>query len=66
MQKIVQKFVNKCQRISKGHSKMDNPEKLATQGTQDDDKQNKAKTKHITICVALQYTQAKKNNVNKA
>ena len=30
---------NKCQRISKGHSQMDNPEKLATQGTQGEDKQ---------------------------
>ena len=30
---------------TKGHSKMDNPEKLATSGTQDEDKQNK-KTQH--------------------
>ena len=30
--------VNKRQRIPKGQSKMDNPEKLATQGTQDEDK----------------------------
>ncbi len=30
---------NKRQRIPKGKSKMDNPEKLATQGTQDDEKQ---------------------------
>ena len=29
---------NKRQRIQKGQSKMDNPEKLATQGTQDDEK----------------------------
>ena len=26
---------NKCQRIPKGQSKIDNPDKLATQGTQD-------------------------------
>ena len=32
---------NKRQRIPKGQSKMDNPEKLATQGTQDEEKQNK-------------------------
>ena len=36
---------NKRQRIAKGQYKMDNPEKLATQGTQDDEKQNNA------ICV---------------
>ena len=32
--------------------KMDNPEKLATQGTQDDQKQNK---KHNTKCVGQHY-----------
>ena len=37
---------------------MDNPEKLATYGTQDEDKQN-------TICVGHQYSQTKPNNVNK-
>ena len=31
--------LDKRQRIPKGHSNMDNPEKLATQGTQDKDKQ---------------------------
>ena len=30
-----EKLVNKRQRIPKGQSKMDNPEKLATYGTQD-------------------------------
>ena len=29
------KAINKHQRIAKGQSKMDNPEKMATQGTQD-------------------------------
>ena len=39
---------NKGQRILKGQSKKDNPEKLATQGTlQDEDKQNK----NTTQCV---------------
>ena len=33
--------MNKRQRIPKGQSKMDDPEKLATQGTQDEDKHNK-------------------------
>ena len=32
---------NKRQRIQKGQSKMDNPEILATEGTQDEEKQNK-------------------------
>jgi hypothetical protein len=41
---------------------MDNPEKLATYGTQDEDKQNK---KHNTVCVGHQYSQTNTNNVNK-
>ena len=41
--------------MPKGQSKMNNPEKLATQGIQDEEKQNK---KHNTICVGH-------NNVNK-
>ena len=32
--------INKLQRIPKGQSKIENPEKLVTQGTQDEDKQN--------------------------
>ena len=39
---------------------MDNPEKLATQGAQDEEKQNKH-----TICVGHHYTQTNTNNVNK-
>jgi hypothetical protein len=41
---------------------MDNPEKLATYGTQDDEKQNK---KHNTICDGHHYMQTNTNNVNK-
>jgi len=37
---------------------MDNPEKLATQGTQDEEQQNK-------ICVEHNCKQTKTNNVNK-
>ena len=33
-------IVNKRQRIPKGQSELDNPEKLVTYGTQDDEKQN--------------------------
>ena len=46
------------QRIPKGQSQMDNPEKPATQVTQDEGKYN-------TICVGHHYTQANKNNVSK-
>ena len=41
---------------------MDNPEKLATLDTQDEDKQN---VKHSAIYVGHHYTQANTNNVNK-
>ena len=40
---------------------MDNPEKLASLGTQDEDKQDK---KHNTICVGHHYTQINTNNAN--
>ena len=40
---------------------MDNPEKLATQGTQ----YKKNKTKHNTICVGHRYAKTNTNNVNK-
>ena len=46
----------------KGQSKMDNPEKLATYGTQDEEKQN---NKHNTICVGNQCAQTSINSVNK-
>ena len=59
---------------------MDNPEKLATQGTQEKTKQNKnnpeklatqgtqekTKQKHNTICIGYHCTQTKTNNVNKS
>ena len=41
---------------------MDNPEKLATQGTQDEDKQNKKTTQK---CVGDHYAQGNTINVNK-
>ena len=40
--------------MPKGQSKMDNPEKLATQCTQDEEKKN-----HHTICVGHHYAQTK-------
>jgi len=42
--------MNKHQRKLKGQLKMDTPAKLATQGTQDEEK------KHNTICVGHHYT----------
>ena len=41
---------------------MDNPEKLATYGTQHEEKQNKI---HSTICVGNRYMQTNTKNVNK-
>jgi len=43
-----------------GQAKMDNPEKPTTQGTQDEEKQNKNTTQHVldtTICKQTQITQ---------
>ena len=48
----------------RGQSKMDNPEKLATLGTQDT-RRRKTKQKHNTICVGHPYTQTNRNDVNK-
>jgi hypothetical protein len=41
---------------------MNNPEKLSSHGTQDEDKQIK---KHNTICAGHHYRQTNANNVNK-
>ena len=43
-----------------GQSKIDNPEKLATKVTQDEEKQNKHTTQYV-----LDTTQTNTNNVNK-
>ena len=51
-------IMNKRQRIPKNQSRMDNPETLATLGTQDKEKDN-------TIGVEYHYTQTNTNNVNK-
>ena len=47
---MISAIPNKRQKIPKGQSEMDNPEKLATQGTQDDDKQN---TTQYNMCWTL-------------
>ena len=39
--------INKRQRIQNGLSYIDNPEKLTTKGTQDEDKQNKNTTQYV-------------------
>jgi hypothetical protein len=43
---------------------MNNPEKLATKGTQDT-RRRKWKLKHNTICVGHHYTEVNTNNINK-
>ena len=49
--------LNKRQRIPKAQSKVDNPDKLATQGTQDEDKQNKNTTQCVLDTTILKQTQ---------
>ena len=56
--------VTKRQRIPKGQSKMNNPEKLTTQGTKDT-RGRKTKQKHNTICIGHYYTQTNKTKVKK-
>ena len=48
---------NKRQRIPKGQSKIDNPEKLATLGTQDEVKQNKNTTQYVLDTTMRKQTQ---------
>ena len=48
--------------LNEGAIKMDNPERLATLSTKDEDKQTKT---HNTICGTHHYTQTHTNNVNK-
>jgi hypothetical protein len=40
-------LINKCQRIQKGKIKMDNPEKLAPQGRQDEEDQSTNTTQYV-------------------
>ena len=56
---------NKCQRKPKGQSRIDNPETLATQGTQDTGQRQTKQKKHNAIYVRQDYTQTNTNNVNK-
>ena len=50
---------NKRQRMLKGQSKMDNPEILATWGTQDEEKQNKNTTQYVLETTMRKQTQIK-------
>ena len=55
----LKQVLNKRQRIPKGQSKMDNPEKLTTLGTQDEEKQSKKSQHnmlHTTIRKQAQIT----------
>ena len=60
---------NKHQRIPKGQSKIDNPKNLATQGTQNEEKQNKNNTTQYvldtTIPEQTQITYAPHHELNK-
>ena len=51
------KLTNKRQRIPKEQSKMDNPEKLATQGKQEEEKQNKNTTQYVLDTTIRKQTQ---------
>ena len=51
--------VNKCQRIPKGQSQMDNPGKMTTLGTQDEEKQNKNTTQYVLNTTIRKKTQIK-------
>ena len=53
---ISQKEVNKRQRTPKGQSKTENPQKLTTNDTQDEEEE-----KHNPICVGHHYAQTKTN-----
>ena len=49
--------INKRQKIPKGQSNMDNPEKLATQGAQDEEKQHKNTTQYVLDTTVRKQTQ---------
>ena len=53
--------INISQRIPMGQSKMENQEKMAIQGTQDEE----TTTNMNTICAGHHYAQTSTNNVNK-
>ena len=48
--------MNKRQKIPKGQSRMDNLQKLTTQGTQDEEKQNKNTTQYTWTPQETQIT----------
>jgi hypothetical protein len=48
---------DKRKRIPNGHSIMDNPEKLATQGTQDEEQQNNKTTQYVLDTTIRKQTQ---------
>ena len=50
-------YIYKRERIPKGQSKIDNPEKLATYGTQDGEKQNKFTTQNALDTIIRKQTQ---------
>ena len=57
--------INKHQRIPKGGSRIDNQEKLTTQGTQDKDKQNKNNQEKLATQGTQDKDKQNKNNQEK-
>ena len=54
---MVTSVVNKRQRLPKGQSEKDNPENLATLGTQDEEKQKKNTTQYVLDTSLRKHTQ---------
>ena len=62
---LTTKRMNKCQIIPKRQSEIDNPEKLATYGAQDKDKQNKNNPEKLAIYGTQDKDKKNKNNPEK-
>ena len=61
----VNRIVNTRLRIPKAQSKMDNPEKLATQGTHDEEKHNKNNLEKLATQCTHDEEKHNKNNLEK-
>ena len=57
--------INKRKRTPKGPSKKENPEKLATQSSQDEEKQNKNTTQYVMDTTIRKQTQSTWNSERK-
>ena len=57
LRKNILEYINKRQRIPKGQSTVNNLEKLATQGTQEEEKQSKKTTQYVWDTTLPKQTQ---------